>query len=338
MAFAIMRFAKLKTGAPINGSVSHVARSRETDNADPKRRHLNYAIVGPMHDDASGIRSAIADRTPEKYRKDAVRVLEFVITATPDWFEENPEQSVAYFDSAVDWLQDEFGAENVVSAVVHNDESTPHMHAYVVPVDPDSGKLNAKRLVGGRARMRELQSTFADHQSGYGVERGKPNPKRKHTPVGDWYDKHTSLDEREAGLEAREEKVSQDLMIATSVIDSSHNMRARLAERERELDKKAAQLAAAEEQFEQQKAAWISENKPSLPVVVQHLKHLETLGVIASAEYLKEQDNDQLFDLFSPQEGLTGEGRALLDRYKNVQERAEKFEETFTPSSGALGL
>ncbi|WP_051690218.1 MobV family relaxase [Halomonas alkaliantarctica] len=210
MSFAIMRFAKLKTGAPITGAVSHIARSRPTPNADPARQHLNRSIVGPGHDDAAAIRSAIAGRTPDKFRKDAVRVLEFVVTATPDWFDQNPSQVDEYFDSAVDWLKQKFGSDNVVCAVQHNDESTPHAHIMVVPVDPDSGKLNAKRWVGGRGKMRQLQTDFANHQARFGVERGKPNPDRQHTTLAAWRDGHSKLDEREAALQEREREIAKE--------------------------------------------------------------------------------------------------------------------------------
>lgn len=255
MSFAIMRFAKLKTGGPITGSVSHIARSRPTPNADPARKHLNRSIVGPGHDDAAAIRSAITDRTPGKFRKDAVRVLEFVVTATPAWFEQNPSQVDAYFDSAVEWLRAEFGTQNIVSAIQHNDESTPHMHVLVVPVDPDSGKLNAKRWVGGRGKLRQLQTDFANHQSRFGVERGKPNPARKHTTVQSWYDGHASLDEREKALSEREKILLEQ--------------RAKLSEKVANINEHIEKFNAAKGRFKTEKQKWqqlrdewVSKHKP----------------------------------------------------------------------------
>ena len=254
MSFAIMRFEKLKSGGPISGSISHVCRTRLTPNADPKRLHTNRAIVGEI--DAKSISAAIEQRTPAKYRRDAVRVLEFVITATSDWFDENPDQSDAYFDSAVAWLRDEFGAENVVAAVQHNDELTPHMHAYVVPVDPETGRLNAKKWVGGRGKLRQMQTEFANHQSGFGVERGKPRPGRKHKPQAEWYAEQGTLDEREAALEAREREAdakaaqaAEERQAAATALESAGELHRQVELRTEDLDHRQRQLAALERQL-----------------------------------------------------------------------------------------
>lgn len=251
--FAIMRFKKLKGSgsssgatASINGAVSHIARSRPTPNADTERRHLNRAIVGK--DDAQAIQTAIADRTPERYRRDAVRALEFVITASPEWFAENPDQVDPYFDSAVEWLRSHFGAENVVSAIQHNDESTPHMHALVVPVDPETGRLNAKKWLGGRGVMRAMQSEFADHQASYGVERGKARPGRQHTSVADWYNGHAQLDEREAQLAAEREAFEGKKAAA---IEDLCEREETLIERETAFEAKRGDVVAKIEQREQ---------------------------------------------------------------------------------------
>nr|CRY97636.1 hypothetical protein [uncultured prokaryote] len=208
MAFAVMRFAKLKTGAPLSGSISHVTRTRVTENADATRRHLNRAIVGENR--AASIRSAIEARTPDRYRKDAVRVLEFVISASPEWFDAADEQKTEqFFDQSVQWLKNHFSDENVVSAVVHHDEQTPHMHVYVVPLELGSGKLNAKNWVGGRAKLRSMQTDFANHVSDLGLERGQSRSvtQRDHATVQQWSEGHSQLDEREKLLIEREKAV-----------------------------------------------------------------------------------------------------------------------------------
>lgn len=384
--FAIMRGDKLKTGE-MRGSIAHVTRSQNTPNADSTKRDLNYSIVGPAWDDPRAIQAAVEQQTPEKYRKDAVRLLEFVVTASPGWFADNPDKVEGYFEHAVEFYQREYGAENVVSAVVHRDETSPHMHLYVVPVDPEAGTLNAKKLFGGRGDMSRRQTAFANHMEDFGVERGRSNSARKHTEVRDWYAGHSKLDEREAALEQREAAVTsknRDVMTAYEVVRKERSAAAfdktQLADRHALLDERERQLKAlerelsargetlaggekaleqrqaeidhagsilrqkldaaraAQSQFEQQKATWIAEHRPALPPLVQHLKHLETLGTVASAEYLEAQDGSELNDLFCPLDGLKQQGRALLEQYADVQKRAERFEQTFTPSSDAPGL
>lgn len=103
MAYAIMRGEKRKTG-DVRGITAHIARTQPTPNADVSQQHRNYAVVGPAWDDQKGINAAIEARTPKKYRKDAVRAIEYIVSASPEWFEENSDKQAAlYFESAVDW-------------------------------------------------------------------------------------------------------------------------------------------------------------------------------------------------------------------------------------------
>ena len=44
------------------------------------------------------------------------------------------------------WLEEKYGKNNVVSTTIHRDETTPHLVAYVVPLDEESGRLNAKNI------------------------------------------------------------------------------------------------------------------------------------------------------------------------------------------------
>jgi len=304
MPFAIMRFAKLKTGGPINGSISHITRSRETPNADPQRRHLNRAIVG--EDNSAAIHAAIEERTPAKYRKDAVRALEFIITATPEWFDQNPDQVDAYFDSAVEWLRQEFGAENVVSAVQHNDELTPHMHAMVVPIDPETGRLNAKKWVGGRGKMRQMQSDFATFQSEFGVERGKPRSGRKHTPVRDWYDGHAQLDEREAALAERERAVHYDSV-------DIEGREAEIEGREQELGHREAAVAA--------RAESLDERERGLPVREQEVDQRER-AVTAERRELARRARA----LEEREAAMAARAAQLEDRERGLPERERDLE------------
>lgn len=423
MAFAIMRFEKhsiTKVGG-LAGSLAHTFRSRYTPNADPKRIADNETLVGVS--DPHQVVEAIQSRYPKKPKKNNVGCYEFMVTYSP----EADIDPAAYFDRAISWLEKEFGAENVVSVVRHNDETTPHIAAYVVPIDPDTGRLNARRWTGGKALCSALQTRFWEHTGrDYGLERGVKGSQAKHMTIAHWYGAHQSLDEREKALKAREKELEQrekelnadekelqadflELSERERKLDARANEMAdsylqeqkelahqrealqnsmlriekaeirvakgetRLNARESSLDQRQASLDGRdidieqrrselteresdlkaregkftslvktyikkEEQFEQQKAAWIAEHRPALPPLVRHLQHLETLGTVASAEYLEAQNDDRLYDLFSPQEGLTKEGRALLDRYAGLQERAEKFEQTFTPSTDAPGL
>lgn len=183
-SFAILRTAKLKTMGNIGGSLAHTYRTRETSNANPDRSHLNEH----SHASPGEVVQALKDRLPEKRRKDAVLGLEFFIGGSPDWFEgKDYQQQDAYFRDAVAWLEKRHGKENVVGWSIHRDESTPHLVAFVVPLD-DKGKLNAKQWTGGSAALSRMQTEFAREVSAeHGLERGVEGSKAQHQTIKHFY-------------------------------------------------------------------------------------------------------------------------------------------------------
>ncbi|WP_180147632.1 MobV family relaxase, partial [Acinetobacter sp. YH12052] len=136
MSFAILRIQKLKSFADVGGSLSHNYRNRETLNADDARTHLNEHEL----DTNEKCMTAIRDRIPEKRRKDAVLCIEHLITASPEWDGWGTEKETAFFEQSKKWLENKYGKNNVVSTTIHRDETTPHLVAYVVPVDEKTGR------------------------------------------------------------------------------------------------------------------------------------------------------------------------------------------------------
>ncbi|MDB7652457.1 MobV family relaxase, partial [Enterococcus faecalis] len=103
----------------------------------------------------------IRELLPDKRRKDAVLAVEYVMTASPEWWKQaSQEQQAAFFDQAHKWLADKYGADRIVTASIHRDETSPHMTAFVVPLTQD-GRLSAKEFIGNKAQMTRDQTTFA---------------------------------------------------------------------------------------------------------------------------------------------------------------------------------
>jgi hypothetical protein len=148
----------------------------------PERLHLN------THDMASAdeVKAAIAARLPEKRRSDAVLCVEYFIGASPDYFDGTDPKGERYFASAVEWLKERHGADNVVATSVHHDETSPHLVAYVVPLDQD-GKLNAKAFLGGRDKLSAMQTDFAQAVGVHGLERGIEGSRAKHQSIKQYY-------------------------------------------------------------------------------------------------------------------------------------------------------
>ena len=184
MAKAILRTAKLKTLGNIASSLSHNYRTRKTPNADPNRSHENLHDMSTAREVSEGIKS----RIPAKHRADAVLAVEYFIGASPEYFKtiDDP-KGEKYFALARKWLVERHGAENVISTSVHLDETSPHLIAYVVPLD-EKGTLNAKQFLGGKQVLSRMQTDF--HLSAgapCGLERGEIGSKAKHTTVKQYY-------------------------------------------------------------------------------------------------------------------------------------------------------
>ena len=98
-----------------------------------------------------------------------------------------PQQREAYFDQAEKWLKERHGAENVIAVTRQYDETSPHVCAYVVPIDP-KGKLNCSHFLDGREKLTQMQTDFADKVGRqFGLERGIEGSKAKHKTIKQYY-------------------------------------------------------------------------------------------------------------------------------------------------------
>lgn len=137
------------TGGAIGHMLQHYDRTKEIENIDTERSHLNYNLAAD--DQPLPQLDFIHQRLSEvrvQNRKDINKLCDWVVTAPKDLpIEEQPE----FFRETYDFLRDKYGAKNVVSAYVHMDEVTPHIHFAFVPVvaDPrrNGEKLSAKEAI-----------------------------------------------------------------------------------------------------------------------------------------------------------------------------------------------
>ena len=183
--YAILRLEKLKSFGNIAGSLAHTYRTRETPNADPDRFNQNTHSVNKEE-----VLDKIKARLPEKRRKDAVLALEYLITASPEFFVTHTDNQPIidhYFNESLKWLNERHGSENVVSWHIHDDETSPHLVAYVVPIDQE-GRLNAKHFTGGRATLSKIQKDFYKKVGAQvKLEREIEGSTAKHTDIKDYY-------------------------------------------------------------------------------------------------------------------------------------------------------
>lgn len=184
MAYAIMRCEKIKNMGRLGGSFLHSFRERETLNADSTRTAGNVDYFARNAEEAM-TRAKLT--LPEKIRKNGVIAVEYLFTASPEWFKTaTSAQKKEFFDRSVDWLAEKYGRAHIITATVHNDETTPHLTAVVIPID-SRGKLNARGFIGGAEKLRKDQDTYAKAVSSLGLVRGIRGSKAKHQEISQWY-------------------------------------------------------------------------------------------------------------------------------------------------------
>jgi len=188
---AILRFSKIKSMRDLRGALAHNLRVQDTPNANPARGHLNQ--IPQRMNTIEKCLTIYGERLGKQApRKNAIYAHEAVVTGSPDvinGMDENQLQQ--YFTDSLKWLCDLHGGrDRLVSAVIHRDETTPHLQAIFIPID-DRGRLNSRAVLGGhKNRLSELQTEFADRVGArYGLERGRKKSPARHQSLAEWYGK-----------------------------------------------------------------------------------------------------------------------------------------------------
>lgn len=111
------------------------------------------------------------DQAGAKTRSNSVVALDAVYTASGDFFKgKSNEENDQFFRDCLEFHQRKFG--HVISAVIHYDETTPHLHILSVPLTQD-GRLSAREIIGNRANLSRMQTEFFEQVGKeHGLERG----------------------------------------------------------------------------------------------------------------------------------------------------------------------
>ena len=133
--YAILRFAKYK-GPEIGHIESHNERTKEkyasNPDVDTTRSHLNFHLVMPERKYRAEAEKQIAEAGC-RTRSDSVRVVEVLVTASPEFFKGKKKAEIkAYFQEALDFIQQHQNPRTIISAVVHMDENPPPICTFVL--------------------------------------------------------------------------------------------------------------------------------------------------------------------------------------------------------------
>ena len=148
---------------------------------DTSRTKNNYHMIPPPE---KGYAEFINQRIRQagvkrKVKDDAIKMVSFVMTSDKDFFDSMPlEVERAFFADCVNFVKKRYGEENIISAVVHKDETTPHLHINFVPITPDN-RLSAKYYFDGK--LAELQTAvYEEVGKKWNLSRGKVGSTAKH--------------------------------------------------------------------------------------------------------------------------------------------------------------
>lgn len=207
--FAIMRYAKLKSAASIKGSSKHMRRTIPTPNANASISANNPILIGTDDPAADVLRlvpkiEARGQDGKLLRRSNSVLSVEVLMTTSPEWWQNsNREDRDAWVAQSTAWLIAEWGEENVAHLEYHLDETTGHLTGLIVPCDPDTGRLNARRWIGGKAsKMEPGTSLISGHQTRYaeavedlGLRRGLIGSTATHQSVAEYYRRVNASDD-----------------------------------------------------------------------------------------------------------------------------------------------
>lgn len=134
-------------------------KSTKNPQIDSTRTSENYHIIERSDTYLAYIDNRIKELAPKrKIKDDAVLINSFILGSDGEFFIGlSPYQQQDFFFDCTKFFADRYGAENIISAVVHNDETTPHLHLNLIPVL--DGRLCSKQLFDRKA-LRALQTDF----------------------------------------------------------------------------------------------------------------------------------------------------------------------------------
>lgn len=176
--YAIVGIGKLKTAGNIKGVLAHMTRQRETPNSNGR---ANITMIAPP-----ALPEIMAEINSYIPRKNAVLAYDALLTASPEFFTGKSETLIEeWAETSLQWAGRHFGRDNIKGAILHMDETTPHIQLLIIP--EYQNKLNARHYTGGREKMRQLWTEYAGAVKQYGLVRGREYSPAKHKDIKSYY-------------------------------------------------------------------------------------------------------------------------------------------------------
>lgn len=304
VGYAVVHMMKIKSGA-VGGIQSHNNREHEpktNPDVDMSRSEDNYDLI-PCDNYKRSIKEKLSNlvESSRAVRKDAVVVCNFIVTSDNETMEAlGADRQREFFQDSVKWFSDRYGADRVLNATVHMDETTPHLHIGVMPITQD-GRLSAKAIFT-KTEMKAIQTEFArDVGEKYGLERGVEGSERTHLSEARFKEQKALEMANEHGAIAQElqiiaEDCKQELSEATRSLETVKQELSTMQDRKDTLQGEIERLEAIDKQTKVRVHEALEKQKPVLLDLQKRISEAKSeLSVIETAVKEKKAEGTEKF-------------------------------------------
>lgn len=304
VGYAVVHMMKIKSGA-VGGIQSHNNREHEpktNPDVDMSRSEDNYDLISCDNYKRS-IKEKLSNlvESSRAVRKDAVVVCNFIVTSDNETMNAlGADRQREFFQDSVKWFSDRYGADRVLNATVHMDETTPHLHIGVMPITQD-GRLSAKAIFT-KTEMKAIQTEFArDVGEKYGLERGVEGSERTHLSEARFKEQKALEMANEHGAIAQElqiiaEDCKQELSEATRNLETVKQELSTMQDRKDTLQGEIERLEAIDKQTKVRVHEALEKQKPVLLDLQKRISEAKSeLSVIETAVKEKKAEGTEKF-------------------------------------------
>lgn len=304
VGYAVVHMMKIKSGA-VGGIQSHNNREHEpktNPDVDMSRSEDNYDLISCDNYKRS-IKEKLSNlvESSRAVRKDAVVVCNFIVTSDNETMNAlGADRQREFFQDSVKWFSDRYGADRVLNATVHMDETTPHLHIGVMPITQD-GRLSAKAIFT-KTEMKAIQTEFArDVGEKYGLERGVEGSERTHLSEARFKEQKALEMANEHGAIAQElqiiaEDCKQELSEATRSLETVKQELSAMQDRKDTLRGEIERLEAIDKQTKVRVHEALEKQKPVLLDLQKRISEAKSeLSVIETAVKEKKAEGTEKF-------------------------------------------
>lgn len=304
VGYAVVHMMKIKSGA-VGGIQSHNNREHEpktNPDVDMSRSEDNYDLISCDNYKRS-IKGKLSNlvESSRAVRKDAVVVCNFIVTSDNETMNAlGTDRQREFFQDSVKWFSDRYGADRVLNATVHMDETTPHLHIGVMPITQD-GRLSAKAIFT-KTEMKAIQTEFArDVGEKYGLERGVEGSERTHLSEARFKEQKALEMANEHGAIAQElhvlaEDCKQELSEATRSLETVKQELSTMQDRKDTLQGEIERLEAIDKQTKVRVHEALEKQKPVLLDLQKRISEAKSeLSVVETAVKEKKAEGAEKF-------------------------------------------